>query len=82
MELRQQEAKFMITQPAVMPGAPISPQRPQIIFIGLLLGLGCGLGMAFLREYSDPTFKDVEELQKVIDVPILASIPRIESSTT
>ncbi len=82
MEQRQQEAKFKVLEAAIMPDAPISPKRPQVILIGLLLGLSCGLGMAFLREYSDPTFKDVEELQKIIDVPILASIPRIESSTT
>jgi len=41
-----------------------------------LLGLGCGIGLAFFTEYVDTSVKTVEDIEKYIGAPILGVIPQ------
>jgi hypothetical protein len=47
------------------------------MLIGLVLGIGAGIGMAAMREYSDDAVRDTESLVSTIQFPVLASIPEI-----
>jgi capsular exopolysaccharide synthesis family protein len=47
--------------------------------LALLLGLGCGVGVAFLQEHWDNTLKDSDDIERVLRVPALALIPSRDS---
>lgn len=62
---------------ADVPKAPFKPNKPLNLFVGAFLGILGGVGVAFLREALDDTFRSTEELEATLDVPVLASIPKI-----
>jgi capsular exopolysaccharide synthesis family protein len=47
--------------------------------LALLLGLGCGVGVAFLQEHWDNTLKNPDDIERLLRVPTLALIPSRES---
>ena len=54
---------------------PIGPRRGRAIFIGLVLSLAGGVGLALLLEYLDNTVKSVEDVARAAQLPTLALIP-------
>lgn len=58
-----------------LPQNPISPNKKMNIAIAFLLGLMVGVGLAFLLEFLDNTFKNKEQLERELDIPVIGSIP-------
>ncbi|MCU7494568.1 MAG: polysaccharide biosynthesis tyrosine autokinase [Ignavibacteria bacterium] len=56
---------------------PSKPNRPLIVLIGLILGVGMGVGFAFVRNYFDNTIKTPEDIERR-NINVLAWIPKIE----
>lgn len=57
---------------------PIVPDKPKVVLnalLALLLGLLGGVGMALLREHLDDTFKQTEDVEKALSLPVLGMIP-------
>ena len=54
---------------------PVRPDPFLNTLIGMLVGAILGLGLAFLLEYIDPTFKSAEEVERWLDIPVLGSVP-------
>lgn len=54
---------------------PIKPNPFLNIAISSLVGLMVGIGLAFLLEYIDNTIKREEDIEKLLGVPALGSIP-------
>jgi polysaccharide biosynthesis transport protein len=79
MEEAQQGERFTIIEPAQLPEKPYKPNRPAIILIGFMLGLGAGIGVGALGESLDKSVKTGNELQRVMGVPLLSVIPLIET---
>ena len=77
MEKGQLGERFTLIDPARMPEKPVSPNMPAILFIGLFLGIGSGVGVASLREYSDQSVRSGEALTQATGFPVLVSIPEI-----
>jgi polysaccharide biosynthesis protein PslE len=63
---------------AVPPVVPVLPAHsPFLVFVlGLLFSIFASLGAAFVVEYFDPSFHTPGEVNGVLQVPVLASIPR------
>ena len=61
-----------------MPEKPVSPNKKMNIAIAFLLGLMVSLGLAFLLEYLDNTYKTKEQLEKELELPVLGVIPTLE----
>ena len=55
---------FRIAEPAVPPLDPYAPNRLRLLLIGLGVALTLGIGLVFLAEQFDSSFKDVEELRE------------------
>lgn len=60
--------------------APIRPNKGFNVAIALVVGLIVGGGLALLLEYLDNTIKTERDIEKVLELPILGAVPRIEES--
>lgn len=58
-----------------LPQGPVSPNKTMNIAIAFLLGLMVSVGLVFLLEYLDNTYKTKEQLEKDTDIPVIGSIP-------
>jgi capsular exopolysaccharide synthesis family protein len=61
---------------------PIRPDKQRIVMIWAALGLAVGLGLAFLLNYLDNTFKSSEEVENKLALPVLGSLPQLKLDTT
>lgn len=68
-----------VLSPAVLKEnpSPIKPKPLLNIAIALVVGLMAGVGIAFLLEYLDNTIKTEEDIQNVLQLPVLGVIPKI-----
>jgi uncharacterized protein involved in exopolysaccharide biosynthesis len=68
-------ANVMIAVPPVVPVLPAySPLL--ILLIGFFLAIFVSVGSAFVAEYLDPSFRNPAEVVEILNVPVLASVPR------
>lgn len=61
-----------------LPEDPVAPNKKMNIAIAFLLGLMVSVGLVFLLEYLDNTFKNKENLERELDIPVLGVIPSID----
>ena len=61
-----------------LPEKPISPNKKMNIAIAFLLGLMASVGLAFLLELLDNTFKTKEQLERELEVPVIGLIPTVK----
>lgn len=67
-----------IIETVEVPERPISPNVKMNIAIAFLLGLMISIGLVFLLEYLDNTYKSKEQLEKDLDIPVVGVIPNLE----
>lgn len=67
-----------VIQPPEEPKGAIGPNKVMNIAMGFLVGLMVSVGIAFLREYLDNTVKKSEELEEILGVPVIGTIPNFE----
>ena len=61
--------------------APFRPRPGQAMARGLLFGLVLGLGAIFLSYYADHRFRRNEEVERVLGLPVLATVPLVSEKT-
>ncbi|AOR24756.1 YveK family protein [Clostridium taeniosporum] len=57
------------------PEKPVSPNKKLNIAIAFLLGLMISVGLSFLIEFMDNTFKTKEQVESILDLPVIGVIP-------
>lgn len=62
-------------QTAVVPGAPVSPDRKRYLAVGAAAGLLLALAVAWLRDRNDSRIRTAEDLASAVDLPLLATLP-------
>lgn len=86
LEEKYQEAKIneriklgtiLVIAPSVLASKPSKPNRPLIVFLGVMLGLATSLGFAFARNYFDHTVKSPDEIENK-GISVLSWIPAID----
>jgi len=80
LEKRQQGEQFTIVDPATVPEEPVSPNVPKIMLVALLAALCGGFGLAFTLEYVDQSFRGANDLAEFMQMPVLATIPQLETA--
>lgn len=71
-------ANVKVVESVTLPESPVSPNKKMNIAIAGLLGLMLGVGLALLLEFMDNTFKDKEQAEGILGLPVLGSIPNEE----
>jgi polysaccharide chain length determinant protein (PEP-CTERM system associated) len=77
MERRQKGEQFRVLEPAYAPPAPTSPNRPLILALGAMLGIGVGFGLALLLDAADSSYRTPRQVQGALRIPVLTAIPSI-----
>lgn len=72
-------SNIRIVDPAAVPQKPARPRVLLNLALGIIVGLGLGVGAAFLQEYLDDTLKTSEDVERFLHLPALAFIPSAES---
>ena len=75
MERKQKGEQFRILDPAKVPIRPFKPNMQRMLLTCVFVGLALGCGLAYLREIMDTSFRRPEEIEEVLQVPVLASLP-------
>src|SRR5579864_1960543 len=73
-------SNIRVVDVARTPTSPIKPNVPRNIELGLLLGLACGFGLAFVLESLDTSIRTLEEIGAISSLPALGTIPLQTSS--
>jgi len=83
MEIYREDAenRYKILEPAYVPLAPFYPNRMKITIMGLALGLLLGIGAMILAEVTDSSIKKIENIESLLNVKVLGTIPKIEFRT-
>jgi succinoglycan biosynthesis transport protein ExoP len=65
-----------LVQAATVPTAPTSQSKSRRAMLGLGLGLLLGIGLALLLDRLDRRVRDPDEVEELLDRPVLAAVPR------
>lgn len=71
----KKQDNVQILDSAQMPSSPSSPRPKLNMAIAFFLGIMASLGIAFLLEYLDNTVKTQQDIEKLLGVPIIGTIP-------
>jgi capsular polysaccharide biosynthesis protein len=64
-----------IMDSAKVPKLPVKPNKKLNIAIAFFLGLMVSVGIVFLLEYMDNTFKSQNDVEKYLEIPVIGLIP-------
>ncbi len=79
MERKQRGSRFKIEDPARYPTKPIKPDFFMILGGALAVGLGLGFGLTLLLDFFDTTFRDGDSMTAYLGLPLISTIPYIET---
>ena len=77
LELTDKVSNFKIVDPAIIPFAPIKPNRVALIIAGIFLGIAAGIGSVMVVGKLKPFFKDANAIQESLGLRVLVSVPSV-----
>ena len=77
MEKKQKGEQFSILDPAKLPEKPISPNMKMLFLMSVTAGLAIGGGLTYILEFLDTSFKNPQELESFLNIPVVATVPPI-----
>jgi protein tyrosine kinase modulator len=77
MERKQKGEQFRVIDPARLAERPSEPDMKKVFLLFVAAGLGIGCGLVFLLEYLDTSFRQPEEIESFLELPVLATIPLV-----
>jgi polysaccharide chain length determinant protein (PEP-CTERM system associated) len=77
MEKKQKGQKFQVLDAAGLPEKPSFPNMKILFFLCLAAGPNIGLGLVFLLEYLNTSFRSPKDIESYLGVPVLATVPII-----
>jgi uncharacterized protein involved in exopolysaccharide biosynthesis len=75
---RERMSNINIVQPATFEPKPVRPRLAINLALGVVVGLFGGLGLALVADRADHSFHTPDDIERRLELPVLASIPRME----
>jgi uncharacterized protein involved in exopolysaccharide biosynthesis len=73
---RQRIVNVAIAEAATVPALPAHPHWALTLLLGILLAALISLGTAFAVDFFDPSLRTPDELRDVLQIPVLAALPK------
>jgi uncharacterized protein involved in exopolysaccharide biosynthesis len=70
-----------LVEAAVVPRSPVRPRKVRNLVLATMAGLALGLALAFVRDHLDDTVRTPDQVESVLDLPVLAVIPVFAART-
>ena len=77
LEMGKQSEKFTVIEPPLFPQQPVSPNRPAILLLGILLSAAFAFAVALLREMLDDAVYDRATVLSLTGLMPIAVLPTI-----
>jgi protein tyrosine kinase modulator len=77
METNTDNVQFRIIDPPTTSLRPVSPNRPVLLSLVLLVGIVIGIGVAFLLSQIHSTYLTVQRLREEFALPVVGSISAV-----
>ncbi|HEY9447399.1 MAG TPA: GNVR domain-containing protein [Burkholderiales bacterium] len=71
-------AAVVLVEAASKPLEPVRPNKVKILALAFILGCGIGGAGLLLTEFSDTSFRSVEDVEKLMGLKVLGTVPRFE----
>lgn len=81
LERQRAHEQFKVVARPEVPSAPVSPNRPAIAIIGLMLGIGLALAAVAFFEVKDTAIRAESEVLTNLGIPVLAMVPVVTTLT-
>jgi capsular exopolysaccharide synthesis family protein len=75
-------SNIRVVDRARVPVRPSSPNKKRNLILALLLGLGGGVGLAFLFDFLDNSVKTSEDVERYAGLPTLGVVPKFSLEGT
>jgi polysaccharide biosynthesis transport protein len=72
--------QFQVVDKPAVPSAPAKPNRPLLLAMVLLAGIGAGAGAAFALGHLQTSFPTAAKLEKASGLPVIGSISQMLTS--
>jgi uncharacterized protein involved in exopolysaccharide biosynthesis len=79
LETGQSGERLTIVESARIPSSPISPNRVSLSFLGIVLAIAAGLGVAALTDATDTKVRGRQDVQKLLGTLPIGIIPYVEN---
>ena len=66
-----------LIEPAILPVAPVKPDKTLNLIIGTVLGLMVGFGLALFLSYLDRAINTPQQVELYLELPVLSVIPKL-----
>ncbi len=73
--------KATVWEYAVTPGVPVSPNPTRYALLALATGLLLGVGLCFLLEHLDDSWRSAAEVEQISGVPTFGIIPEFQRNS-
>jgi succinoglycan biosynthesis transport protein ExoP len=73
-------AYIRVVDQAVAPTAPIKPKKSLLVALAALVGLLIGCVLTLVREALNSTFRSVEQIESLLNVPLLGVVPKVKAN--
>jgi capsular exopolysaccharide synthesis family protein len=70
--------RIRVIQPALVPELPASPRIKLVFALAIFGGLAAGLGISFVLESVNTSFRTVDEAERYLALPVLGTVPKLK----
>ncbi len=80
VESETDSVKFRVIDPPSSPRTPAAPNRPLLLAMVLIVGIGGGVGAAFAMGQLQTSYPTAEKLEKASGLPVIGSVSQVLTS--
>jgi capsular exopolysaccharide synthesis family protein len=73
----QTTSNIKVVEKAAMPLEPLSSKTTLKLMLSAIIGCSIGIALAFMRDYFDANLKDVDDVERSLQIPCLSVIPSV-----